>query len=76
MTQEDIFRSAEGGFAFGFALSHEEGNLEILKVVNLEATENDVASKLYSRIIEALGHKPERELWRRGSSLPSSLIII
>lgn len=69
MTQEDIFRSAEGGFEFGFALPHEEGNLENFKVVNLEAKENDDASKLCNRIIEALGHKPERELLRRGKQL-------
>ena len=60
MTLEDIFRSAEGGFAFGFALPHEEGNLEYFKVVSIEAKENDDASKLCSRIIESLGHQPER----------------
>jgi hypothetical protein len=60
ITQEDIFRSAEGGFAFGFALPREEGNLENFKVVNLEAKENDDASKLCGRIIEALGQQPER----------------
>jgi hypothetical protein len=76
MTQEDILRSAEGRFAFGFVLPHEEGNLENFKVVNLEAKENDDDSKLCNRIIEALGHQPERELWRRGGSLPSSLMII
>lgn len=69
MTQEDVFRSAEGGFAFGFALPHEEGNLENFKVVSLEARKNDDASKLCSRIIEALGHKPERALLRRGEQL-------
>jgi hypothetical protein len=69
MTQEDVFRSAEGGFVFGFALPHEEGNLENFRVVNLEAKENDDASKLCGRIIEALGHKPERVLWRRGKQL-------
>lgn len=69
MTREDIFRSAAGRFAFGFALPHEEGNLENFKVVNLEAKENDDASKLCNRIIEALGHQPERELWRRGRQL-------
>ena len=69
MTQEDIFRSAEGGFAFGFALPHEEGNLENFKVVSIEAKENDDASKLCSRIIEEFGHKPERALLRRGEQL-------
>lgn len=69
MTQEDVFRSAEGGFVFGFALPHEEGNLENFRVVNLEAKESDDASKLCGRVIEALGQKPERVLWRRGRQL-------
>jgi hypothetical protein len=67
MTQEEIF--AQGGFAYGFALPHEKGNLDRFKVVSFHAEKTDDASKLCNKIIEGLGDKPVRLLLERAKQL-------
>jgi hypothetical protein len=68
-TQEQVFRSAVGGFAIAFALPHDEGNLDTFKVVQLQAEKGDDSTKLGNRIIQALGEKPQRFLLDRGAQI-------
>lgn len=72
MTKEEIFRDSKGGFAVGFVLPHDDGNLEKIHVVELEISrENDDAGKLGTQLIAALGEKPARPLLERGEQLKS-----
>jgi hypothetical protein len=72
VTKEEVFRSAEGGFAVGFALPPEDGNLEQIHVVELEVlSRKDDAGKLGTQLVAALGTKPARPLLERGEQLKS-----
>ena len=72
MTKEEVFRSCEGGFAVGFALPYEDGNLEKIHVVELDvSSRKDDAGKLGTQLIAALGTKPARPLLERGEQLKS-----
>jgi hypothetical protein len=67
MTQEDVF--SEGGFAYGFALPHEQGNLARFKIIRFHAEKRDDASRLCNKVIEGFGVKPVRFLLERGAQL-------
>lgn len=70
LTQEDVFRDAEsGGFTVGYKLPDDEGTLDNLKIIRIEAKKGDDPIRLVNRVIEAFGCKPLRGLLQRGEQL-------
>ncbi len=69
-TKEEVFRNSQQGFAVGFALPHDDGDLQCVRVIELEVSDRrEAAGTLATRLIAALGTIPARGLVQRGAQL-------
>lgn len=70
MTKEELFLNSQRGVAAGFALPAEDGDLQNIRMVELDvSSRSEDAGPLATRLIAALGTKPAWRLYKRGEQL-------
>jgi hypothetical protein len=70
ISKEEVFRNSQQGFAVGFALPHEDGDLRNIHAIELDVSNRkDGAGRFATRLLSALGIKPARSLLQRGAQL-------